>query len=196
MLEQILAAFGQLAGYPLGIAAALLLTTFVTEDGATAGGALLAAHGVVDPILAFLAVNLGIVIGDAGLYALGHLAARGGWAKRLLERRHVFLAKNFLEERKLSIWFSSRFIPGTRLPTYTASGFFALPFMAFLLTLITAALVWTGLIFTLVLTLGAMVMDELGPWRWAGAAVIVLAVFVIPRLIVRRPAFSGHGGQS
>jgi membrane protein DedA with SNARE-associated domain len=72
-----------------------------------------------------------------------------------------------------------------RLPTFAASGFLRLPFRTFLLVTLIAAFVWTTIAFTVIFTFGLAAAKALGPWRWAAAALLVLAALVGPQIISR-----------
>jgi hypothetical protein len=48
-----------------------------------------------------------------------------------------------------------------------------------------ATLIWTTLLFTLSLTVGAMLSAALGTWRWAGMGVFALVVVLIGRAAAR-----------
>ena len=84
---------------------------------------------------AFTACFLGIWLGDAGLYALARFAGRG-WFERSSWRKfspQVARSEKWFAERGAPILIFSRFVPGTRLPTYLAAGFLRVPAGRFLL---------------------------------------------------------------
>ena len=168
---------------PLLLVAGLIAATFLSEDAAIIGAAVLAGKGLLAPPLAFLAVNAGILAGDAGLYGLGSLAAT----------RRVRRARTWLKGRLTTVLIGTRFVPGTRLPTYTACGFFGLSFTSFMAVLSVASLAWTGFVFAVILSAGIMAFDVLGPWKWLGVAVILSAAMIAPRILGRRWAASVKG---
>ena len=65
---------------PFALGIAILLATFVLEDAATAGAALMAADGIVPVSVAIIALFVGITLGDLGLYGLGWLVSRNARA--------------------------------------------------------------------------------------------------------------------
>jgi membrane protein DedA with SNARE-associated domain len=77
--------------------------------------------------------------------------------------------------------FVSRFLPGMRLPTYTACGFLGADFRRFALAAIVATLAWTTLLFSVSLRIGQVLVDHFGVWRWAGAIGCAVAVVLIGR---------------
>lgn len=190
-LDEALEFLRLLAGDPMVLGIAIALFTFVLEDAATVASGLLSAEGLIHPLWALGALYTGIVLGDFGLFGFGRLARENRWARRLLEKRSVSLTRAWMHRRYFATIFGARFVPGLRLPTYTACGFFGLPFTRFALYAAVAAAAWTTLLFIVIFTFGRWVVEEFGPWRWALGAAIVLAVLVLPRLISRRAETPG-----
>lgn len=177
---------------PLAQALAILLGTFILEDGATILTAIAVGDGVVALPLALASLYVGIVTGDAGLYGLGRLAAFWPPARRWAPSGQETAR---MGDKPATGWwrgaalfrviFVCRFIPGTRLPIYTASGFFAAGFRVFLLATIAATFIWTSALFALSLKIGQVLLDALGAWRWVGVAGFVVAIFLVGRHIAR-----------
>jgi membrane protein DedA with SNARE-associated domain len=190
-LEETLDFFRLLAGDPLVLGIAIALFTFVLEDAATVASGLLSAEGLIHPLWALGALYMGIVLGDFGLYGFGRLARENRWARRLLEKRSVTLTRAWMGKRYFATVFGARFVPGLRLPTYTACGFFDLSFPRFALYAAVAAAAWTTLLFIVIFTFGRWAVEELGPWRWALGLAIVLAILFVPRLFSRRAETPG-----
>ena len=156
----------------------IVLATFVLEDATTILVGVLAADGQVGAAEALLALYAGIVLGDFGLYALGRLAGGHRWAERLVEHETLAPFRTWLETRLVFTVFTVRFVPGLRLPTYTASGFFKLPFRRFAVTVVAATTIWTTLLFAASYFFGAVTADTLGVWRLPlGLSVAVLLFF-------------------
>ena len=174
-----------LGSNPWAIAIAIIIATFVLEDAATIAGALLAASGVIAPMAALAALFIGIFAGDLGLYGLGAAARTRGWARRLIGERRMIKGRTWLKRRYIAALLGARFMPGFRLPTYSASGFLGLPFWPFAAVAAAAGLLWTALVFSLVYTFGLMIVEKLGVWRWALAAVFLT-------LILAGPAIAEH----
>lgn len=168
---------------PLAIALAIVLATFVLEDAAIIGAALLAASGMISVPLAFSALTLGIFVGDLGLYGLGRAARTHAWSRNRIGEHRIAQGRDWLGQRLVLSLLAARFIPGSRLPTYAASGFLAVPFSRFALVTGGAGIVWTGLVFGVTLMLGAPVLMALGPWKWLAGAVLLVTLIAIPRLL-------------
>src|SRR5881394_4522721 len=159
----------------------LALLTFVQEDVPTVSAALLAAAGRLGWAAGFLGCFLGIWIGDALLYwlarGLGRPLLERGWTRRYFDRAAVARSEGCFAQRGTWLLLSSRFVPGTRLPTYLAAGFLRLPFGRFLAVTGTAVAVWTIAIFALGHALGPELLRWLRRWN-SGGGVILSAVAV------------------
>jgi membrane protein DedA with SNARE-associated domain len=77
----------------------------------------------------------------------------------------------------------SRFIPGMRLPTYTACGFLGVDFRQFAIAAVLATLIWTSMLFALAMRVGDLFIAHLGVWRWAGAIGFALVIILAGRLL-------------
>ena len=163
----------------------ILLGTFVLEDAATILAAMDVQVGQVTLAVALLSLYLGIVLGDLGLYGLGRLASATPWARRWAPADRFQYSRDWLQEHVVKIVFVSRFLPGARLPTYTACGFFRASFGSFALAAIGATLIWTTLLFGVSLHLGRYLAEHLGVWRWAGMAGFALTVVLAGRIAAR-----------
>ncbi|GGO09206.1 hypothetical protein GCM10007972_10510 [Iodidimonas muriae] len=172
-----------LASQPLFLIGAAIVLSFLSEDAVTVGSALLVSQDLLGLPLAFLAVNIAIIVGDGTLYGAGALAARNRKLRRMVATRRVYQAKRWVEQRLGPILLATRFMPGTRLPTYLASGFFGFPFSFFLMVLTLGSLIWTGFVFSVILIAGKPFLDALGPWKWLGAVIILLCGLLVPHFI-------------
>ncbi len=163
----------------------ILLGTFVLEDAATVLAAMDVQIGRVALAVALGSLYAGIVLGDLGLYGLGRLAARVPWAARLVPQDRLRAGQAMLNPHVVKLVFVSRFLPGARLPTYTACGYFGLNFSQFALAAIGATLIWTSLLFGVSLHVGRLIMEHLGTWRWVGMAGFVLTMLLVGRFAAR-----------
>lgn len=191
MIENAATILMALGSTPWAIALAIVLATFLLEDAATIGAALLAASHSIEPPLALAALFVGIFAGDLGLYGLGAAARTRGRARNLIGEARMAKGRDWLKRRYLPALVSARFVPGFRLPTYAASGFLGLPFWPFALVALIAGIVWTGVVFSLVFAFGPSVVEALGIWRWALAAILVVLLLLAPTLVERLRARRG-----
>jgi membrane protein DedA with SNARE-associated domain len=171
-----------LGSSPAAIAIAIVLATFVLEDAATVGAALLAASGLVAAPLALAALFIGIFAGDLGLYGLGAAARTQPWARNWVGDERIEQGRNWLKHRLARALIGARFLPGFRLPVFAASGFLRVPFGSFAAITAAAGGAWTALVFTLVFAFGSMILNDLGPWKWAVGGLTILLMFVGPPL--------------
>ncbi len=177
--------------HPVTQAVALGLATFVQEDVPTVTAAVLAGAGKLNWLAGWLGCFLGIWVGDALLYllarGLGRPLLNFAWAKKLAPAEAIARSERWFASQGTWLLVSSRFVPGTRLPTYLAAGFLRVPFGRFLLVTGSAVAVWTIAIFGLAQIFGARLTQWLQRWNsssWALLAVIVLAL-VLVRLLPR-----------
>lgn len=133
---------------PLLLAIALFGATFVAEDVVTIAAGLLVARTGADPIAALAAVILGTATGDIALYAFGRWGAETRLGRRLCTRSDVVRAERWIAGRLLALVFAARFLPGFRLPVFTASGLVATPFVPFAVIIAFSTPIWTGALFT------------------------------------------------
>lgn len=136
-----------ISGQPLLLAAMLFAATFVLEDAATIAAGLLVARSGADPTLALSAVILGTAAGDMALYAIGRWGAGTKPGRKLRARADVQRAEQWIAGRVLTLVFAARFMPGSRLPVYTASGLVAAPLGAVATMIGITTPVWTGALF-------------------------------------------------
>lgn len=183
-----------LTGLPLGFqewlpatqAVTLAVLTFVQEDLPTVSAALLAATGAITWPAGFLGCFLGIWLGDALLYltarGLGRPILERPWARRFFNPAAVAESERWFAEKGTWLLVSSRFVPGTRLPTYLAAGFLRQSFSKFLLVTGLVVGVWTVAIFTLAQFFGGNLLKVLQRFNsegWVLMAVIVAGVLAI-----------------
>ena len=177
------------AHHPLLAGGAIIVGTFILEDAATVLAAMQVQTGGIAWGVAIISLYIGIVLGDMGLYGLGALASGSSGAQRFTARivpspRQAH-GKRWLSERVFRVVFISRFIPGARLPTYTACGFLSASFRRFALAAVIATLIWTSLLFGISLRVGQVLVDYLGAWRWIGAIGFALVIVAMGRIVAR-----------
>jgi len=170
---------------PFVLAASIVVSTFLLEDAAIVYAALVSASGMISPPLAFAALFIGIYSGDVGLYGLGALANRFEPARRMLGEGRIQRARCWLRRRAVATLVGARFVPGSRLPLYTASGFLRVPFVVFAITTGSASLAWCLVVFSLVYLFGAHAAEMFGEAKYIVAAVVLLALVFGPAAALR-----------
>ncbi|MBI3572007.1 VTT domain-containing protein [Candidatus Kaiserbacteria bacterium] len=172
---------GAVGGNTPLVALAIVLGTFLLEDPTTVLVGVLAADGQIGVMTALLSLYAGIVLGDLGLYGLGWLASSHPRLARFVDHEFVAPFRVWLESRYALTIFSARFIPGLRLPTYTASGFFRSSLSTFFVTAIGATLIWTTGLFYGSYWFGSFTNEWLGWVRYGIAFVFVVILFFVGR---------------
>ena len=170
---------------------AIVAATLVLEDAATVIVGMMSAAGTIPIAAALAALYVGIAGGDLGLYGLGNLASRNDWARRLVPADTYETARRGLGRRLIMAVAASRFLPGTRLPVYTACGFLRMPLGRFSATVAFATIVWTTLLFGASYTFGRWAADEIGIWRWPAGLAAAGLVIVVGRLAAHRRVPAG-----
>ena len=177
---------------------ALAAATLVSEDLTCIGAGLLVSAGRLGLLPASIACILGIYLGDLLLYASGRWLGRGALNRRpfswFLQREDVERSSRWFDRKGPAIILMSRFLPGTRLPTYFAAGLFRTRFWRFSFYFLLAAVIWTPALVALSAWLGGeaqAVVAELGRWAWTGLAGVVVLVLLATRVLV--PALSRRG---
>ncbi len=184
--DMLLSWLRMLAANPFLVFMAIVAATFILEDAATVGAGLLAAEGLIHPGLGLAALYTGIVGGDLALYGLGRAAASRDWLRRRIGEEQLARGRRWLDRRLILTLFGARSVPGLRLPTYTASGFFRISFVRFAAIAIVAAAVWTTAFFGLVYGFGQAAASVLGHWSWAVGVVLLALAIILPRFISPR----------
>jgi membrane protein DedA with SNARE-associated domain len=140
-----------------------MLATFGSEDLTCIAVGLMIGAGQLDTLVGLGGCFLGIFVGDLGLWLIGFFAGLGLLQLSLVRRvvptqRHEEL-RRWLDRRGSVALLAARFLPGTRLPLYLASGLFGQSFRRFALWTFLAALLWTPALVILVALLGERVVE-------------------------------------
>jgi membrane protein DedA with SNARE-associated domain len=184
---------------PLLIFLLLAFATFVTEDLTCIWAGALIAEGRISFALGVAGCLVGIFVGDLLLFLSGRILGR-----RALTRAPVKWFVSELAVERGSLWFQrrgmatialSRFMPGTRLPTYVAAGLLDTNFWKFTLYFFLAAAVWTPLLVAASMIAGreviesALVAEES---LFLRGTIIVVAVFIVVRVALQVSTFRGR----
>ncbi|MEM6835061.1 MAG: VTT domain-containing protein [Pseudomonadota bacterium] len=165
---------------------AIVLATFILEDVAIVSTALLASTGMLEPVTGLTALLIGIVLGDLGLFGLGYGAARTPVLRRYVNTQVARRFRDVSARGTFSLVFSTRFVPGMRLPTYTSLGYVGASFWRFLQAVLFAVSLWTVALYGIILFLGKSVLDEFGAWKYAAIGVIIVIVILVERTLIKR----------
>jgi pimeloyl-ACP methyl ester carboxylesterase/membrane protein DedA with SNARE-associated domain len=185
------------APHPSGFAVMIVMlliaaATLVSEDLTCIGTGLLVADGRLGFLPGVLACLLGIFAGDLLLFFagkwLGRRALTAAPLRWVVRKEDVERSVAWFEKRGMSLVIASRFVPGTRLPTYLAAGILHTRALAFIVWFLAAALVWTPLLVGASSLFGHGAVDLLRRYEVAiwpgllatGGLVLLLLKVVIP----------------
>ncbi len=195
-LSMAVCAIGALAGgvwlylafAPLRELALIALATLVSEDLTTIHVGVLAREGRLGYVSGTLACFAGIFFGDVALYLAGRSAGRAALhrapLKWVLSAAAVERSSHWLQQRGALVILTSRFLPGTRLPTYFAAGVLRTPFKQFAGYFLLASALWTPLLAGLAAWLGGELVAS--ALQKSGSGLLALFVFALSLLVVLR----------
>lgn len=153
----------------------------IFEDVTTVVVGVLAADGLVNVPITFISIYAGIALGDTLLYSLGAFARTHPRLAHYIEHEVTAPLRFFLEKNYAFKAFSGHFIPGFRIATYLASGFFRFPLRTYIPMAIAGGLFLETTLFTLSYLFGSFSTKWAGEVRWGIALVFLLVIFFVAR---------------
>lgn len=143
---------------------ALFLTPFLQEDFGVILAAAASLAGAAPTLFLAAAILTGLIASDAWKYWMGRLARRYQWAHKFAEKPGVSIAGDLIRKEFLQTMLTARFVPGTRIPTYIAAGFFKAHYPKYVLTLAFTASLYIIIVFSLFHTVGLVAGEEAIAW--------------------------------
>ena len=171
------------AAYPWGIYAIVAITPFIQEDTAIISAAAASAAGAGSTEILFVTLIIGLSISDLWKYWLGRAAHTNAWGRKFAERPAVQNARDKVVRRLGLSLITARFVPGTRIPLYIACGFFRAPFLKVAVFVITSAILYALIAFSLFHMLGEMAGERIH--QYAPIVAITVVVLVISYLVTK-----------
>lgn len=176
----------------------IAIATFISEDLTCIGAGLLAARGLIGFFPAAAACFIGIFVGDMGLYLvgrwLGRPAVKRAPLKWMVSESDLKRSAEWFSVRGPAIIIASRFLPGSRLPTYFSAGVIGAGFWMFSFYFLVAALIWTPLLVGLSMLVGQELIAYFSLYREYALWVVLGAVLLLLMIVkVVLPAFSYRG---
>src|SRR5881392_2333035 len=169
-------------------ATAIILLSFVSEDASTISSALSLFGGPITWPLGFAACFTGIWLGDLGLYSLarcfGKPILKSRWIARFADAEAIEWCRTRFNDHASLALLASRFVPGTRLPTYLAAGLLSMPVTQFAAVTGFGALIWIGGIFIIAKLLGSQALTWVSFFQGKIAAIIFTTLFLTGSLFV------------
>ena len=176
----------------------LALATLISEDLTCIWAGVMAAEGRTGFVFAAMACLIGIFVGDILLFLAGRLIGR-----TVLHHAPLKWVVREIDVERCSAWFErkgmnaillSRFLPGTRLPTYFAAGLLDTSFLKFAFYFLIAATVWTPLLVGTSMLLGRHAIESalMTNHLLSRLAITAILIFVFVRLLLRLSTFRGR----
>ncbi|MDZ7714992.1 MAG: alpha/beta fold hydrolase [Balneolaceae bacterium] len=191
--------FSKFEGISLALIMIIIaLSTLVSEDLTCIGAGLMAARGLIGFWPAVIACFIGIVIGDMGLYLAGRWLGRPALKKApfkwFVKEEDLDKSADWFHAKGPAIIIASRFLPGSRLPTYFSAGVIGAGFWMFSFYFFLAAIIWTPLLVGISMLLGSELINYFSLYKeyalWVFLGTLMLLVFIAKVII---PAFSYRG---
>ena len=176
----------------------IALATLVSEDLACIATGLVVAQGGLTFAQGALACFLGIYIGDMLLYLCGRLGHR--WLRRrpftwFISEADVERSRHWFEERGSVVILLSRFLPGTRLPTYVAAGMLHIGVFWFAINLLIPVALWTPLLVAISQHLGEQFFSAFESFQRYALPGFVAALISVWLLLALLKGLSTHRGR-
>ena len=146
----------------------LALATLASEDLACIAAGLLVARGSLSLVAASTACGLGIFFGDLALYFAGRFGRRGfhrAPLRWIVNPKDLERSQHWFARRGALVILLSRFLPGTRLPTYVAAGVLRMPVLWFSINLLIPVALWTPFLVGLSSLLGESLFAAFGSFQ-------------------------------
>jgi pimeloyl-ACP methyl ester carboxylesterase/membrane protein DedA with SNARE-associated domain len=188
---------------PQGITLFIILlliaaATLVSEDLACIGTGLMIARGTIGFVPGTLACFSGIYFGDLLLFWAGKVLGRPAISaiplKWLIKKEDVQRSTDWFAAKGPKIIFASRFLPGSRLPTYFTAGLLRTNFWRFSFYFFVAAAAWTPLVVGVATVVGEMAFELFSAYqKYALVSVVGSAVVMYACLELVVPLFSYKG---
>lgn len=172
--EQVMA----LSGWALY--ASIFLLPFVQEDVAVIAAATASLAGMEPTFFIFVTILAGLTASDIWKYWLGFAARRHQWAHKFAAKKGVSVAGDLVRDELGKTLYVARFVPGTRIPTYIACGFFTVPYLKFVGLVVLTALSYVAISFALFHTVGVVAGEQAKYWLPV-IAVISIASYLLFR---------------
>ena len=172
----------------IGVMSLLAVATFGSEDLACISGGLLASRHVISFGTTVGGCLTGIFVGDILLFLLGRWCGNrlqklpfvSGWVDNSL----VDAGRDWVESHAAKLIVASRFLPGSRLPTYCSMGATGMPLRKFTGWFLLAVVIWTPLLVGLSMLFGDTLLpffEENERYLFPGFVLMVVLGLILVR---------------
>lgn len=181
-----------------GLMLLIIFSTFISEDLACIGAGLMVSRGLMSFFPAVTACYIGIFVGDILVYFSGKWLGKSTIYKFpfkwFITEKDIQRSNQWFQAKGPIIILISRFIPGTRFPTYFSAGIIGASFWMFIFYFGIASLLWTPAIVSLAMVLGNELIYYFSVYQdyalWVLMGTILFVLFVLKVLI---PLFTFKG---
>lgn len=176
----------------------IIFSTFISEDLACIGAGLMVSRGLMSFLPAVSACYIGIFVGDILVYLsgkwLGNNAIHKFPFRWFITDKDIRRSNQWFQAKGPIIILISRFIPGTRFPTYFSAGVIGASFWMFIFYFGIASLLWTPAIVSLAMVLGNELIYYFSLYQnyalWVLIGTVLFVLFVLKVII---PLFTFKG---
>lgn len=175
----------------------LAAATLVSEDLTCIAAGIMASQGRLSFGLATLGCFAGIFVGDLLLYFagrwIGRPALKAPPLKWIISASDLDRSSEWFSRQGPKVILLSRFLPGTRLPSYFAAGALETSFRLFAFYFLIACALWTPMLVGLSMLLGGELVEHsvAGTGLW-GIVLAVLLIWIAVRLLIRALTHRGR----
>jgi membrane protein DedA with SNARE-associated domain len=161
----------------------LILTTLISEDLACIAGGLLVASGIIGFHYALLGCFIGILTADVLIYWMGRWIGTPilKWIpfRWFISENDIQRAKEMFEFRGAEIIFVTRFLPGTRMPTYLAAGMLKTSFVSFFAYFFIAIAIWTPMLVGISALIGQPMLAYMELYQEYALWIVLIFIVII-----------------
>jgi membrane protein DedA with SNARE-associated domain/pimeloyl-ACP methyl ester carboxylesterase len=165
----------------LAFSSLIAISTFGSEDLTCIGTGIIATQGIIPLWVGIFSCTIGIFVGDILLYFAGRIIGYKSLYKAplcwLISKDSVENQKIWFQKKGPFLIFISRFIPGTRLPTYFAAGLLKLSLSQFVIYFLLAAIIWTPIIIGGAYFAGEWMFQAIE--NYESASILILGGFIL-----------------
>ncbi len=177
----------------------IILSTLISEDLTCIGTGLLIARGLIGFTPGVLACLIGIFFGDILLYLSGKWLASSTLHRAplrwFISEKDIQKSYHWFEAKGPAIIIASRFIPGTRFPTYFSAGAIGASFWMFIIYFGIASIIWTPILVGLAVLLGQEMISyfniyqEYALWVLGG---VLASLYLVFKIVIPSFTFKGR----
>ncbi|MEO0575320.1 MAG: alpha/beta fold hydrolase [Pseudomonadota bacterium] len=173
---------------------AIIVASYVSEDLTCIATGLLVAEGIVSLPMGVSACLVGLFTGDIALFLAGRWLGPPT-LRRLTSESKLAAATRWLRKRGPLVIIASRFMPGTRLPTYIAAGALRMPLPLFVIYFAIATLIWTPLLVGVAAAYGEIAEQWFSRYAAVGVWLVIagaLLLWFILQLVMHAMSWEGR----